>query len=366
MTGTTISAKPMPAGKSRRFTRRFAVAFLALAFLALAALGAIAFHALKPPVMPVPQGEFCFYHWKTVYNPGPDEELFLAALQSPRIYLRFFDVGQGEPHSKKGGAVPVATAYFKKKPTLPVVPVVFLHNAALTQELTPQNAPALAEKITARVQKMLTGNKLTPAKELQIDCDWTASTRNGYFALLREIKARLPKDWELSTTLRLHQYRDQKQSGIPPVDRVSLMLYNMGSLREDGPQNSILDPHIAANYLRGAYPLELDIALPLFSWAVVFDGQGNYLGLLREAPEDLDNPALYEKLPDGRYRLLQDAPNPRLQKGVILRLERSKPEDLRKVAALAKKLPKRSGRVIFYHLDKNCLQGWAPEGLKNL
>lgn len=58
---------------------------------------------------------------------------------------------------------------------------------------------------------------------------------------------------------------------MPPADRGVLMFYNMGKLNSDLQQpNSIYNSDDADKYIAylGRYPLKLDIALPLFSWAI--------------------------------------------------------------------------------------------------
>jgi hypothetical protein len=111
---------------------------------------------------------------------------------------------------------------------------------------------------------------------VQLDCDWTISTRVVYFHFLAALRARLPQGVALSATLRLHQYRYPDRTGIPPVDRVMLMFYNMGQLDDPDEPNSILNLAAAQPYLDGAppYPVPLDVALPVFRWGVLYrDGR---------------------------------------------------------------------------------------------
>jgi hypothetical protein len=55
------------------------------------------------------------------------------------------------------------------------------------------------------------------------------------------------------------------------------MLYNTGDIDTPDETNSIFKPEDAKKYLKGApasYPLPLDVALPAFSWTLVFrDGE---------------------------------------------------------------------------------------------
>jgi hypothetical protein len=67
----------------------------------------------------------------------------------------------------------------------------------------------------------------------------------------------------------LHQIKYYRDTGVPPVDKGVLMYYNMGRIAPDT-LNSVYDRSIALNYVKSLnqYPLSLNIALPIFSWAV--------------------------------------------------------------------------------------------------
>ena len=73
-------------------------------------------------------------------------------------------------------------------------------------------------------------NQLNIPKEIQLDCDWNSSTQKKYFNLIEEMK--LYPTWEnivWSATIRLHQLKYPKQTGVPPVNKGVLMFYNMGN-----------------------------------------------------------------------------------------------------------------------------------------
>lgn len=49
-------------------------------------------------------------------------------------------------------------------------------------------------------------NDIENVKEIQIDCDWTASTQEAYFEFLHYLKEKAKdKQIQLSATIRLHQ-----------------------------------------------------------------------------------------------------------------------------------------------------------------
>jgi hypothetical protein len=106
-------------------------------------------------------------------------------------------------------------------------------------------------------------------KEIQLDCDWTESTKTAYFAFLSALKAK-HAGVSLSATIRLHQIKYRERTGVPPIDRGMLMFYNMGKFSADPDARSIFDPDAAARYVGRLhdYPLALDVALPIWSWVV--------------------------------------------------------------------------------------------------
>ena len=72
-------------------------------------------------------------------------------------------------------------------------------------------------------------------KTIQFDCDWTNSTKKKYFLLLKSF---LDKD--ITATIRLHQIKYFKQTGIPPIKRGILMFYNMSDFLHIKTKNYIL------------------------------------------------------------------------------------------------------------------------------
>lgn len=307
-----------------------------------------------------------FYWWKSVYDPLPEEQDMAAESGASRLYLRFFDVvGKG------GWPVPAATVAFRQRPELPVIPVVFIDNEAVRD--SGGEEAQLAGKIVGRVLAIGQGNNLDLPGELQIDCDWTESTRERYFALLREIKARLPQGWRLSVTLRLYAFRYPGKAGVPPADRATLMAYNMGELRRAGEHNSILSASVAKAYMSrdGAYPLPLDVALPLFSWGVLFNGE-TYVGLIRRVPEVLGPegppPPAWKRLGPNLFELREDAAleGRRLPRGLTLRVERTEPEELEALVRELRKGAPRPDNVLFYHLDAATVKPWRARQLRSL
>ena len=216
------------------------------------------------------------YYWRTVFEPDSVELAFLHEHQIKKLYLRYFDVVQNE----SGEAVPNATLTFRspRPEGVEVVPTVFIMNDCMTNP--PQD---LAEKLLQRVLQMSDTNDMGPVKELQVDCDWTARTRQRYYDFLQQLRT-LAKAEEivLSATIRLHQLSQP----VPPVDRGVLMVYNTGDVTDLKCEHPILDMADVQPYLRNLkhYKLPMSAAYPLFTWKVLFR-RDHFVGILHSDDE---------------------------------------------------------------------------------
>ncbi|GAB4043566.1 hypothetical protein [Spirosoma litoris] len=206
-----------------------------------------------------------FYHWKVTYNPTNSERDQLKALNVNKLYIHFFDV---DWDARTRQAVPKAFVQFRQKPVGSIVPVVFITNRTLVN-LSPNALADLATHITQAIIKISQQQRLS-FQEVQFDCDWSTGTRDRYFRLLTLLKNQLHRP--LSATIRLHQIKYTDQTGIPPVTRGMLMLYNVADWKRVETHNSIYDSEVANQYLSyvSNYPLPLDLVMPLFRWTVVY------------------------------------------------------------------------------------------------
>lgn len=307
-----------------------------------------------------------FYYWKTVYKQNKSENEFLRQFHSKKLYVRIMDVDNKDAQQP----IPVAPVSFANllPDTLEIVPVVFIVNNVLED----QNEAQL-KRLAINITKFVNGKIEQAGKknynELQIDCDWTATTRSNYFILLKEI-SKLNSGKILSSTLRLHQLKNQEKSGIPPVNKVLLMCYNMGNLREYGRQNSILDVAELKKYAGknlGFYPMDIDIALPLFSWSVVFREQ-QYAGISKRVSLlDLKNPLLFNHQKDGLYLAKTDLSDFGLFKNDLIRYEESNLKDVVETAEyLSSYLSKKPINLVYYHLDSNLLKNYTFNDLEKI
>jgi hypothetical protein len=308
-----------------------------------------------------------FYYWKTVYKSNKTEFGYLNHFRSHRLYVRIMDVDLDD---ESGKPVPISPIIFQSKipDSVAVVPVVFIVNNILKNITVPQ-LNELAQKIIGFVNAKVEQAGKSTYPELQVDCDWTASTRDNYFYLLRQLQAQKNlKSKQLSITLRLHQLKNQKKSGIPPANRVMLMCYNMGNLRKYGQQNSILDIGELKQYVNeniGAYPVPVDVGLPLFSWAVAFRDKG-YIGITKRINKDsLNNKKHFNFKGNNIYQTLTDLPQYGLNAADEIRWETVTANDLQAVAKYLSPLLKAdSVNLIYFHLDEAVLNAHTYETLE--
>ena len=84
------------------------------------------------------------------------------------------------------------------------------------------------------------------------------------------------------------------------------MFYNMGALESWEETNSILNLEKAKPYMqnRKAYPLPLDLALPIFSWGVIFRNDKMIKLIHKLSEKELGDSTRFERLENNRYRVI--------------------------------------------------------------
>lgn len=214
--------------------------------------------------------EKSFYYWKSdSWNLSDKENSTLTALNVKKIYIKFFEVD----HNDAFGDFPIAktSLHFYRQDSLTIVPTVYLKNEVFKNTNT-KRLDSLADNINFLINKYAKDkfSNTNPVSEFQMDCDWTLTTKDNYFYFLKKLKEISKK--KISCTLRLYPYKYPEKMGIPPVDKATLMCYNLINPLENHSKNSILDLKELELYLNKSrkYPLHLDIALPIYSWIQVY------------------------------------------------------------------------------------------------
>lgn len=276
------------------------------------------------------------YYWKTIFKLSEQEKEFLQKEKIGRIYLRMFDVTEGA-----STAIPNATITFTTPvpKDVEIVPTVFITVDALRQMADDNKLDVLADKIVKRVTSMCVWNNITCWNEIQLDCDWTVSTRDAFYILCKEVKERTNGKL-LSSTIRLHQLAQK----APPVDYGVLMVYNTDRFDDYQTQNSILNSKTVETYLKGKieFNLPLDVALPIYQWDIVF--RGEQFVRIATRYEDLDDSETirHEQVPVGELKETQRLLNKYLQ------------------------LQPESHSTILYHLDSVNINNYSHEDIKSI
>ena len=313
--------------------------------------------------------ENAVYFWKTRFDLNDSETAFLKENCIRRIYLRYFDVDyEKNPVTYEEGIVPVGTVSFvsKRSKDMEIVPTVFITVSALVYIRDNKLISDSGEKIVQRILNMSSYNEMGPIQEVQLDCDWTESTQETYFALCRAVRELLKKENIIvSSTIRLHQLRFP----APPVDRGVLMLYNTGAMRDPAEKNSILSIDDVELYLKGKpmkYALPLDFAYPTYSWGLWFRDH-EFMGILHQ--NDYSDESRYSATAEeGSFRVCKEhiVEGHHLISGDIIRLETSEVNTIKETASLISTAFPDTHSNIIYHLDSNNLEHYTQDEIKDI
>lgn len=219
--------------------------------------------------------EKAFYYWKSNSSLREVGLKDLNELGVKKLYVKLFEVDYNEvqgnyPYEKNR----LSTYELEKTDSVQVVPTVFIKNG-IFQYNDEKSLDKLADNIVFLIDKYHKeeygdSKVIFNYDEIQIDCDWTKTTKDKYFYLLKKIKSLSGK--QLSCTLRLYPYKYPDIMGVPPVDKAMLMCYNLIQPLTNKDQNSILDIAELKKYLneKRSYAIHLDIALPIFYWSQLY------------------------------------------------------------------------------------------------
>ncbi|WP_207534761.1 hypothetical protein [Desertivirga arenae] len=310
--------------------------------------------------------EPAFYYWKTTFNLPAEDRLLLKNLFVKKIYLRLFDIRWDEA---KGSALPAGVIKFKQElKDQTIVPVVYITNKTLVNS-DQKGIDSLAVN-TFRLLGNIMSNHNIAYQSIQIDCDWTESTKEKYFRYLKILRKISGKP--LEATIRLHQVKYKDRTGVPPVETGVLMYYNMGKLtgRLDA-RNSIYNEVDASKYTSyiSNYPLQLDIALPLFSWTIQIR-DSKIKGLFNKlSTADLLNSGAFKSYPN--YMIAKRSfffKGIYIKENDIFKLEEINTEVLQQATEqLSTALPKNNKRtILFYELGNLDHFQFKAETLKQI
>ena len=338
-----------------------------------------------------PGNENSFCYWKTTFSFSPAEREMWKQVEANHLYIRYFDVDWNNNEQTTG---PVGTILCSD--TLPCAhftPCIFIANRVF-EKSNRTDLDSLSLRIKRRMLDVNNSfartnysdlwygadeNGTDNAKELLdkrysdvlIDCDWTEKTSENFFYFLERLKKDFPEK-EITATLRLWQYKQHEKAGIPPVKRCLLMCYNMQTANDYNVENSIASLPELKKYVSGEkYPLKLDVALPIFNWAVLFRNE-RYVGLLGEVSKtDFENNVLeYESAGENRYKLITDKVigNFFARKGDEIRVEMITANELKKMSEHLKSeidlAP--DSRVTLFAWNEFYIKNYGTNEIKNI
>lgn len=332
-----------------------------------------------------------YYYWRTETYLGDEEKKFLKQHSINKLYSKLMDIDWSEVY----GAYPVTSnnvdeinynINVQDSVGASVVPVIFITNKTF-QKIDSADIPLLAKRVVRRCLPRYdsidiryeerntyssygdTYKRLIP-QEIQFDCDWTLSTAKSYFSFLKEVRALLPHDSiKISTTIRLHQYKYPDKTGVPPVDRGMLMVYNISDLTQYAATNSIFDKDKAKAYFTNSkkYPLAMDIALPAYSWCIVYRNKKFYQLENQLSEEELKKLTFLKPAPNHFYRVTHDTVfnDLFLRRGDEIKAESIDKETLQHAMKLAKKaVNSDSFSVALFELSENEIKNYSYETIE--
>lgn len=307
------------------------------------------------------QHKIQFYHWKTVAEIGKVEQDYFQKLKSEKLYLRVFDLvkSQGKPMPTA-----IIQSFDANNLNAEYIPVVYITNE-IFGGMEKVEVQILVENTFQMIQQIAEANQFSNYPEIQIDCDWTESTKENYFQFLTELKNQSHKN--ISSTLRLHQVKFRNIAGVPPADKVYLMCYATSSPIEEIEKNSILDVNLLKEYLENIndYPIPFDVALPIYSWAIVT----NHLGkkkLINGVSESDLNSVEFKKQQDGTYEVQEDVflRGIYLNPGFKIKVETIPISLLKETREFLDSKIKTDFDLVYYHLDGLFLNRYLVDDLK--
>lgn len=307
-----------------------------------------------------------FYYWKNDTSLNYQDAERLNSLQVRKMYVKYFEIDYNEAMGNfpfaKNNQINYELNDFKD---LNIIPTIYIKNEIFKFN-TEKSLDGLADNIVFLIDKY--SKEITNATtntEIQIDCDWTASTKVKYFYLLTKIKEISKR--EISCTLRLYPYKYPDKMGIPPVDKVTLMCYNLIKPLSQKEKNSILDFDELKLYLdkERAYPKHVDVALPIFFWSHLYQGN-QFTEVLKLNAKDLKG--FTKPLRSMWYEVTTDTVigySTYLRKGDKIKCEEVLPETLSKTIDLIKRnvALDKSITVSLFHIDNQVLNQYSNEEL---
>ncbi len=313
-----------------------------------------------------------FYFWEnntTFYSDSCKNAL--EELHIEKLYVKFFEI---EKHPSLG-IIPSAKSKLSLNSlsdSMEIIPCVYIRNEVF-KNTQKKEVVELVDNYLFLIKKHWTENvsESKKIKELQVDCDWTESTKDNYHFFINELNQKLDKDTFfvrtlVSATLRLYAYKFPDKMGFLKTDKAILMCYNLLNPLETNTKNSILDLTELKKYLEGAkaYPIALDVALPIYSSVQVYQNN-RFRGMIYNDTEAYIQSLLPVK--HNWFRVKKDTLMEQLflRQGDYVKVEKVSEETIQKAIKCIKKnvLLNKNYTVSFFHLNDYELKNYSHEKL---
>lgn len=295
------------------------------------------------------------YHWKAKAIFPESYQSAVNTLHTDKIYLHYFDIkSSNNSNLNRDEIFPtyVIKSISEEYQDFEIVPVVYITNSVF--KTTNLDIGNLSSKIEKLINKISLKHFNKDIKHIQIDCDWTQSTRYVYFELLET----LGKEFSIDATIRLHQIKFKDKTGIPPVKKGTLMLYNIGDLKSRN-QNSILEETIVKQYIDSNtnYPLQLNIGLPIFSQTTLFNKNSRVRVIKDTDRATLEKDSHFKKIDAINFKVVADTlyKGYYLSKGYSLKLEEIDESEIIESYRAVKESKLVTDEIILYHLNEESL-----------
>ena len=326
-----------------------------------------------------------YYFWRNSSYLPKEETDFLREHKIKKLYAKCLDIDWSEGNR----AYPVSINgldYLYHELTrydsldIDIVPVVFITNKTFLN-IDSSEIELLAKRVLRKCFRSFDSvDKATESrnsygftpKEIQFDCDWTVTSAKKYFYFLETIRSLSAENTvRISATIRLHQFKYPEKTGVPPVDRGMLMVYNIGNLKEYNNVNSIFDHNKAKAYFNKSkkYKLPLDIALPAYSWCIVFRDKKFYQ-IENEMPADtLFTSSFLRPVGNNFFRVNKDSTffDLYLRPGDEIKLEKIDDKTILQAARLARRaVNDDSCSISLFELSSNEISNYSYETIEQV
>jgi hypothetical protein len=308
-----------------------------------------------------------FYYWKTSVLINNTERDYFNRLECRRLYLRLFDIDVQDDKAVPLGKIKPfqKNLLFGGERQIEYVPVVFMTNRTFEKYADKNKIQKLALQVSSQIKETTKYNQINEYREIQIDCDWATMTKNAYFEFLHALHDISKLD--ITCTLRLHQVKDKENTGIPPVKRGYLMCYATSDPTEEMERNSILDIGLLKSYTKNIkeYPINLDIALPLYSWGIIKNHLGKTKLMNGLTASDLQSPA-FRQTGENSFEVIQDCflQGTYLNSGFTIKIEEITPELLKEAKTYLDEKVNHHYNIVYFHLSKGFLERFTINDLR--